>query len=430
MAKKEEVVENPNASALERAVAELKSQKKVQLDHFVLVGQQAKVWPHVSTGNIKIDYVIGEFNYCPGFPRGGITNVYGPEHSGKTTLALHVCAEVIKNGGCVCYIDFENILDTRYAKKLGIPVDDKTKFTLYQPQTLEQGVICLLMMANQNVDVIVLDSVGAAIPKDIMEMSINDFDEGKTGGIGLSARKWSGYLPRIQQTLKDGNTSLIAISQMRSAINTGYGAEDTVQGGKAWKFYSILRLELKPVQKLYNEGVFNIIEGKAERKYYGTKVRVTVKKCKVAPSQGRTVSVECLPNRGFDPVKSLVDLAKNLKVITASGSWLTFIRNDGSEIRSNSLNKFISDISGDRQALIELRDRATAAIKSRTNSDEEMELEQSEITEEEYDDDEAPPADSGDQKMAKGKKGKKGKNAEADIIDAMTASLKTVTEGS
>lgn len=332
-------------TALNQAIDVLKSSKKIELDHFVPVGSQDYTHPSISTGNIKLDYLIGEVSFCPGVPRRGITNVYGPEHSGKTTFALQVCASAIKSGGCVCYIDFENILDTRYAKKLGIPVEDDSKFALYQPETLEQGVIALLTMVDNGVDVIVFDSLGAAIPKAALEMSMKDIEDGKTGGIGLSARKWSEYLPRIQQKLKDNNSALIAISQTRSGISQMFAASETVQGGKGWKFYSMLRLELVPIAKIYSNNVFDFVEGKSGKGFVGTNVRVTVKKCKVAPTQNRSVVVDCIPNRGFDPVRSVIDFGKSTGVISCVGSWFKINFEESKHAGYENLYKYLKENS-------------------------------------------------------------------------------------
>lgn len=354
-------------SALDRATEFLKEVKKVDLDHFVPSMEQAFRWPSIPTGNIKLDYLIGEFGYCPGIPRGGITNVFGPEHSGKTSFCLHACASVIEQGGCVCYIDYENILDTRYAKKLGIPVEDKSKFALYQPQTLEQGVISLLVLLEQGVDLIVYDSVGAAIPKAVLEMTVEDIEAGKTGGIGLSARKWSEYLPRIQQMLKNSNSSLIAVSQTRSGINAGYGAEETTQGGKGWKFFSILRIELRPSTKIYKEGSMNILDGKKGREFIGNKVRVTVKKCKVAPTQNRYVHIDVLPNKGFDPVRSLVDFAKNLKIIKQSGSWFSYERTGGESVKWPGFEKMCLEIESNKEMKDEIFGRVVLKVVEMSN---------------------------------------------------------------
>lgn len=397
-------------SPLGDATAALRGMKKLALDHFVRVGKQDKVWPHIPTGNIKIDYLIGELDYCPGIPRGGITNIYGPEHSGKTSFSLHVCAAAIAAGGCVCYIDFENILDTRYARKLGIPVDDESKFILCQPETLEQGVITMLYMAHNGVDLVVLDSIGAALPKETLDISVEDVQEGKTGRIGTRARKWSEYLPRIQQKLKEGNTAMIAVSQLRSGINVGYGNEDTVQGGRGWKFYSMLRLELKPTNKIYNDGVMNVMEGKKEKKYFGTKIQISVRKSKISPTQGRSTMVDCIPNYGFDPIRSLVDLAKNLKVIKMSGSWFSYKRDDGSDIKTGGFDKFYAMISDNREVLSEMYRRCLATIRATVVPDKGLDN-GGNFVEEEFEDEEYAELD---------KRGKMKKSNEDKAIDVLT----------
>jgi recombination protein RecA len=331
------------STPLAKVTSALKKFKGKALDHFVPLDEESlsQVWPHIPLGNIKLDYLIGGFRRCPGIPRQGITNIYGPEHSGKTSFALHACASACAMGGCVGYIDFEHVLDVRYAYRLGVPVQDPDRFVLYQPETLEQGVIAISLMAAQGVDLIVLDSVGAAVPMLHANQSDEAINKGESKGLGLQARKWSEFIPKFQQKLRKGNAALIAISQTRSNIG---GKGVTTQGGRSWKFYSLLRLELKFKGSLEATGVYNPLERQMTKAKIGSLVQAIVRKSKVSPTLGSQVTVDVVRGYGFDPLRASADLAKRYGIISVGGSWVTWNRRNGDPIKVQGWENFIRSV--------------------------------------------------------------------------------------
>ena len=349
---------------------------QVQLDRRHLTA----VWPHIPPGNIKFEYILGGpfdkkgRNACPGYPRGRVTNVYGAEHCGKTTLSLHAAAETCAAGGCVGYIDYEHALDIRYAAKLGVPVHDQSQFLLFQPETLEQGVAIVVGLACQKMDLIVLDSVGAAIPKTAFELSIEDIMKAESKALGLQARAWSGSIPLMLYHLKMGGTAMIAIAQQRDSISPMQKSK-TVQGGNAWKYYSSVRLEMRQVSQIKGSR-YNPLTHKVEKEaVVGTNVLVKVKKAKISGTSNYEAVVECIPNMGFDPFRASVDLAIVHGIIHQSGSWYTWDHPKQGEIRHQGRQKFSDElykIPGVHRELDKLiRPHMSAQDVSPTGEDEE-----------------------------------------------------------
>lgn len=339
---------NPNSPLLRAAAAMDKVLKtsdwRVDLDK----DSVKEALPHIPFGSIVLDYLIGGnpnkfgVRMCPGLPRGRITQVYGHESCGKTTLALTVSASVCKAGGTVVFIDYENAISVGYAASLGVPVDDPSRFLLAQPNTLEDGFKIIYAMASAGVDLIVIDSIGAAIPEAVAETSIDEM--GKQQRVGLLAQKWSQFLPIMRERLKKSNTACFAIAQIRDAINTqGYGESTTVQGGKAWKFYPDLRMKLGRVQQETSK-VYNAVTHKVEEQRASGKIKVTIEKCKVSDAQGKEGIFYIRYGAGIDDLRSFVEIALAHGVIKKGGAWYTWVRPDGSEIKANGQEKLVDDI--------------------------------------------------------------------------------------
>ena len=280
--------------------------------------------PHIPTGALAIDYLIGGrpnshgVPPCPGIPKGRILNLYGHEGSGKTTLALTTVAQVCAAGGTVCYIDFENAIVPDYAAAIGVPIGDTENFVLMSPQTLEDGLKLLYIMLSEGVDLIVIDSVGAGVPKSEFEKDVKSIGD-KHARVGEVARIWSGHLPKMKQLAAKRDSTIIAISQIRANISTmGYGDNTTVQGGNAWKFYSALRMKLRRVQQVKGK-VFNAISGKYEDQTIGSKTRAKLDKCKVSSAQGQEIDFHLRQGEGIDNASTLIDIASNHGIIKKAG---------------------------------------------------------------------------------------------------------------
>lgn len=298
---------------------------------------------HIPSGSIMIDHLIGgkvnDFGVapCPGIPRGKIFNLYGHEGSGKTTIALTIAASTIRNGGSVCYIDWENEIVPQYAKSLGVPIEDENKFLLSQPETLEEGCSILWTMASAGIDLIVLDSVGAGVPKAYYEKSIRETAD--QGRLGANAAVWSNFLPKLKGRINKTNTTIVAISQLRDAVNVmGYGEQFTVQGGKAWRFYSALRMHLKAVGK-DKISAYSSVTNKAEDKVVGVRVRARLEKCKVSAQQGNEEFFYIRWGKGIDDLRSMMEIAMAHNLIRKSGSWFYWTDPDGNEHGKQGLDK-------------------------------------------------------------------------------------------
>lgn len=317
-------------------------------------------FPHIPTGALAIDYLIGGrpnsqgVAPCPGIPKGRIMNLYGHEGSGKTTLALTTVAQVCGTGGTVCYIDFENAIVPDYALALGVPISDDSKFLLVSPETLEDGIKILYIMLSEGVDLIVIDSVGAGVPKIEFEKTGKDVD--KHAKVGELARLWSQHLPKIKQLAAKNKTTIIGISQIRDKIGgMGYSEEatTTVQGGKAWKFYSALRMRLKRVQQVKGK-IYNAITGKYEDQVIGSKTRAKLDKCKVSSSQGQEIIFHLRQGEGIDNASTMIDIAISNGLIKKAGSWITWVRENGNDIKVQGTEKLRDRVLDDESLFDEL----------------------------------------------------------------------------
>jgi recombination protein RecA len=304
-----------------------------------------KPLPHFSTGSFVLDYQIGgqpnQYGIapCPGIPRGRIVQVYGHESSGKTTMALTAAASVCQMGGQCIYIDWENEIVPSYAKALGVPIEDPDRFLLAQPNTLEDGMKIMWAAASRGVHLIVIDSVGAGVPKAIFEQSLEE--QGEIGRVGLIAAKWSSYIPKLKQRIGTTGTAIIAIGQCRQKIATGPMARaggKNVQGGDVWKYYSCVRMSLQRIRSEKGR-IRNRLTHKVEERIIGGTMRSQLDKCKVSSSQGSQMEFYLRWGTGIDDVRTIMEIAKAYKIIVKSGSWLQWDV-DGESIRAQGADSF------------------------------------------------------------------------------------------
>lgn len=269
----------------------------------MLLGDQPKnKITAISSGSILIDQVIG----VGGYPTGRIIEVFGPESSGKTTLALHAITQAQREGGICAFIDAEHALDPSYAKKLGVNIDD---LIISQPDCGEQALeIAEMLIRSGAVDVIVVDSVAALVPRAELEGDMGD------SHMGLQARLMSQALRKLTAIVHKSKTVLIFINQIRQTMNSGvmFGPKETTTGGKALKFYASLRLDVRKIASLKKDEI-----------HFGNRVAVKAVKNKVAPPF-RIAEIDLLFDVGISAELDLLDAAIKYDVVTKNGAWLSF----------------------------------------------------------------------------------------------------------
>ncbi|NTV43344.1 MAG: recombinase RecA [Syntrophobacteraceae bacterium] len=268
----------------------------------------------ISSGCLSLDLALG----IGGVARGRITEIFGPESSGKTTLALHIIAEAQKLGGLAAFIDAEHALDVHYAKKLGVQVED---LLISQPDYGEQALeIAEILVRSNAVDVIVIDSVAALVPKAEIEGEMGD------PHVGLQARLMSQALRKLVGTISKSKTSVVFINQIRMKIGVMYGSPETTTGGNALKFYATMRLDIRRISQI-----------KEGQDIIGNRTRVKVVKNKIAPPF-KEVEFDIVYGRGISKEGDVLDLGVDAKLVEKSGTWYSYNGERLGQGRENSKN--------------------------------------------------------------------------------------------
>ncbi|MDH3752943.1 MAG: recombinase RecA [Acidimicrobiia bacterium] len=300
----------------------------------------------VPTGALALDLALG----VGGLPRGRVTEIFGPEASGKTTLATHVVAEAQRNGGICAYIDAEHAMDPIYARAIGVDVD---QLLISQPDTGEQALeITDMLIRSGALDVVVIDSVAALTPRAEIEGDMGDTH------VGLQARLMSQALRKLTANLNKSQTICIFINQLREKIGVMFGSPETTPGGRALKFYSSVRLDIRRIEAIKN-GV----------EVVGNRTRVKVVKNKVAPPF-RQAEFDIMYGQGISREGSLIDIGVELDLVKKSGAWYTY---DGEQLGQGRENakQFLHD---NPEVMVEISDRIWAQVRPDEEEGHEVDL--------------------------------------------------------
>ena len=290
--------------------------------------------PAISTGSLSLDLALG----VGGVPRGRVVEIYGPESSGKTTLALHIAAEAQAKGGMVAFIDAEHALDPIYARNLGVDVDS---LLVSQPDTGEQALdIAEILVRSGAVDALIIDSVAALVPRAEIEGEMGDQH------VGLQARLMSQALRKLTATISKSRTCVIFINQIRMKIGVMFGSPETTTGGNALKFYSSQRLDIRRIGAI-----------KEGDQHVGNRTKVKVVKNKIAPPF-KLAEFDIIYGQGISKEGDILDLGVSLDIVEKSGAWYSFEGERLGQGREN-VKKFLAENT-------DIRDKIAAQVKEKT----------------------------------------------------------------
>ena len=315
--KKDDLKSPEKGKSLENAISQIETQ--FGPGTIMRMGErEVQSIPSISTGSLGLDLALG----IMGLPKGRVVEIFGPESSGKTTLTLQVIAECQKQGGTAAFIDAEHALDPVYAEKIGVKIDD---LLLSQPDTGEQALeVADIMVKSGGIDVLVIDSVAALVPRAEIEGEMGDHH------VGLQARLMSQALRKITGNIKKSNTLVIFINQIRMKIGVMFGSPETASGGNALKFYSSVRLDIRRIGTV-----------KDGDEVAGNETRVKVVKNKVSPPF-RQAEFQILYNKGINRAGELIDIGVEKKIVEKAGAWYAY---EGEKIGQGKINasQFLKD---------------------------------------------------------------------------------------
>ena len=308
--RKDETASSEKGKSLETAISQIETQ--FGPGTIMRMGErEVQSIPSISTGSLGLDLALG----IMGLPKGRVVEIFGPESSGKTTLTLQVIAECQKQGGTAAFIDAEHALDPVYAEKIGVKIDD---LLLSQPDTGEQALeVADIMVKSGGIDVLVIDSVAALVPRAEIEGEMGDHH------VGLQARLMSQALRKITGNIKKSNTLVIFINQIRMKIGVMFGSPETTSGGNALKFYSSVRLDIRRIGTV-----------KDGDEVAGNETRVKVVKNKVSPPF-RQAEFQILYNKGINRAGEILDIGVERKIVEKAGAWYAY---DGEKIGQGKIN--------------------------------------------------------------------------------------------
>ena len=308
--RKDETSSSEKGKSLETAISQIETQ--FGPGTIMRMGErEVQSIPSISTGSLGLDLALG----IMGLPKGRVVEIFGPESSGKTTLTLQVIAECQKQGGTAAFIDAEHALDPVYAEKIGVKIDD---LLLSQPDTGEQALeVADIMVKSGGIDVLVIDSVAALVPRAEIEGEMGDHH------VGLQARLMSQALRKITGNIKKSNTLVIFINQIRMKIGVMFGSPETTSGGNALKFYSSVRLDIRRIGTV-----------KDGDEVAGNETRVKVVKNKVSPPF-RQAEFQILYNKGINRAGEILDIGVERKIVEKAGAWYAY---DGEKIGQGKIN--------------------------------------------------------------------------------------------
>ena len=311
---KHDAMDDNRKKALEAALSQIEKQFGKGAIMKMAPGEQLRDVEVVSTGSLTLDTALG----IGGLPKGRVVEIYGPESSGKTTLTLHAVAECQKAGGVCAFIDAEHALDVQYAARLGVKVED---LVISQPDTGEQALeICDMLVRSNSVDLIVIDSVAALVPKAEIEGEMGD------SIVGVQARLMSQALRKLTGNISRSKCLVIFINQIRMKIGVMYGSPETTTGGNALKFYASVRLDIRRTGSI-----------KKGDEVIGNETRVKIVKNKMAPPF-REAHFEILYNEGISKLGELIDLGVDNGIVDKSGAWFAYKGNKIGQGKDNARN--------------------------------------------------------------------------------------------